>query len=826
MGYVGNMHKKIFYHLPLCLLAPIAASTQFPPGILGGQSNGAPWAAFLDQKGNLQPISSTLLPPGGNILSVDINNLGQAIIGGFDNNLNAYAALTNEPNHIINIAGLPANSEVNCVAINNANQAILITGGISTVGTFYAASIALDGTPTTYYDVTAYAADGYAATINDQGYSLFGGRPTTFYAYGFIVDPQGNIDVFHQGPPPGFYRTASMNSSGVTVTGGGDGLAYGSWASFVYTDGTETPLPVSGDPLPSPLSSQILSVSINNSGDAIIGGYNNIGPTPYAALVTPAGQVTNLPVSGDPLPSLGKILSVATNEAGLSLIGGYDGSSAYAAFVSSSGNITNLSMPSTGVINAVAITAQGAGLVGGQNGSAAYAALISPLGQIIALNGLPSMGSISSIALGTFFSQIPTQSLTGNNKRFAKYINRYAPEDIFYFIPSYLDGTLSKALESAAPTRNALSLFSVDNNLFFLNTGLSTYLRGHRYVTSDSHKESSVAFLEDFCENKGCFDKEIMIASNSDSEWLIANQTQKPLQDPKKVNPLSSSRPYTLWGEGLGALASQKAQHQTPGFEPSSIGFILGLDRSIGKYLRTGGCFSTLFTHVHEKENAGFSRTAQELLCLYATGSYHQFYADLALWTGLFQTYQKRNIEMTGFHFKASSHPGGVQLAPHLELGYDWKIQQKIPSAWQFIINPFLTTDWVTAWQERFKERGNGPFNAEQRPITASFLRIETGIRAYETIGFTTWSLGLEQKGSYVYRNPFELGTINAFLVGSPGSFMVDTLSAKESLGVFGLACFFKSAYRQYPYGSLSYQGEFNKQYRSNQLTLEISWNF
>lgn len=823
------MQNKIYYLLSSCLLAPIAGVTQLPQGILGGQDNGAPWAAFLDSSGNLHPVEPTLFPPGGNILSVDINTRGMAILGGFDNNSMAYAALTQGPNNIIPVVGLPTNAaQTNSVAINNANQATLITAS----PTFFAASVKPDGTVTPFFDVTAYSAQGYTTAINNQGHRFFGGQTTSDNAYGFIVDPSGQSLVFHNGPPPGFYFTSSINASAISITGGGDGSSSGSWASFVYPDGTEVQLPVSGGPLPAPTNSQIRSVSINDSGNALIGGFNNTGTVPYAALVNSAGNVTNLPVSGDSLPATGEILSVSINASGKGLMGGYNGSAAYAAFVSPSGNVSNLAMPATGVINSVAITNFGAGLVGGQNGTAAYAALISPTGQVIPLSGLPLIGSISSVALGTYFSQIPTLSLSGNNKRFAKYITRYAPKDIFYFIPSYFDDTLSQALESAAPTRNALSLFSVDNNLFFLNTGLSTYLRNHRYSAASPQKKNSsqVVFLEDdfWLEDDEIFELDSFLASSDEDEldWLIADESDEyPLSSTSSEMP-RSSRPYTLWGEALGALATQKAQHQTPGFDPASVGFILGLDRSFGKHIRTGGCFSYLFTHVHEQEDAGFSRSSQELLCLYASGFYRQFYADLAVWTGLFQTHQQRNIKITGFHFKASSHPGGVQLAPHLELGYDWKIHPHRASTWHFMVNPFFTTDWVTAWQEHFKEKGGGPFNAGQKPITGSFLRIETGVRGYETIAFNNWSLGLEQKASYVYRNPFELGTINAFLVGSPGSFTVTTLSSRESLGVVGASCFFKPASSRYPYGSLAYQGEFSEAYRSNQLTMEIAWDF
>ncbi len=79
---------------------------------------------------------------------------------------------------------------------------------------------------------------------------------------------------------------------------------------------------------------------------------------------------------------------------------------------------------------------------------------------------------------------------------------------------------------------------------------------------------------------------------------------------------------------------------------------------------------SYLYTHIHEQEGAGHSNINQENLFFYASWDNRTFYVDGALWEGLFQTSQFRNIRMTGFNATAESQPRGWQLTPHFETGY------------------------------------------------------------------------------------------------------------------------------------------------------------
>lgn len=83
-----------------------------------------------------------------------------------------------------------------------------------------------------------------------------------------------------------------------------------------------------------------------------------------------------------------------------------------------------------------------------------------------------------------------------------------------------------------------------------------------------------------------------------------------------------------------------------------------------------------------------------------------------------------------------------------------------------------------------------------------------------------------EEKASFVNKTPFGVGKIGAYLVGSPGSFTVETLTKSENLGAVEFGIIIEPMDHKYPYGSLSYQGEFTTSSQLHQATLEISLDF
>ena len=134
--------------------------------------------------------------------------------------------------------------------------------------------------------------------------------------------------------------------------------------------------------------------------------------------------------------------------------------------------------------------------------------------------------------------------------------------------------------------------------------------------------------------------------------------------------------------------------------------------------------------------------------------------------------------------------------------------------------------DWANAWQGSFKEKGTSPFNVGQKPQHSSLLRSEVSLRMYETVFFDAWDLIFQEKAGYVNVHSFGAGKVNAFLVGSPGTFTVTTLTGSQNLGVAEFAMIFAPHASGYPTGTIFYQGEFGSKYQSHQVALEVAWRF
>ena len=698
------------------------------------------------------------------------DNIG--IIGGL--NLTgtgpAYAALvssSDQLNELLLTGSAALGGSIGTVSMNSSQ--ISLIGGLDLNGGAYAALSSATGgiTPLTFSTSMATHGNIYTAAINNSGNGIIGGKDNVGPIYAALVPPSGNPLI-------------PLTFPGVVATGG-----------------------------------IVNSVAINESGNCLIGGQVHSGSVPaYVASVSAhSTEVTPLTLTGG-IATTGSISSVAINTSGRGIIGGQDltGSQpAYAALVSPSGAVTPLGLTGGGIatngeILSVAIDASGNGIIGGQDltgSQPAYAALFTSSGTVIPLTfsgGMATNGWINSVALPLssilpLFHFIPTGSLSGNNLIFAEYINEFAPENAFYFIPSNLDGTLSQALQSAAPTRNGISTYTASNNLFFLTTSLANHLRNQQ--TRKQPKPTAIS------QNALPYDQ-LLTSLSLENKPILHSQ----------------DKPFTIWFETIGAWASQKSQHQTVGFDPTTGGAILAFVDQITPRWVVGGGMSYLYTHIHERKDQGHSNINQEDAFIYSSWDNQRFYIDMLLMGGPMQIDQVRNTRITGFSFRSSSHPHGWQLLPHLELGL------KQFKTHHFYLNPFVMLDWANSWQKSYKEKGDSPFNASQKSFHGSLLRTEAGLRFYETLFFDSWNLTFQEKISYVNTQSFNAGKVKAFLVGAPGSFTVETLSSAANLGVAQFAMSFTPLQLHFPTTTLFYQGELSPKYQSHQINLELAWQF
>ena len=852
-------------------IAGTIVCSNIPAETMGIINGGGTYVALLDNSF----VLTTVPLPGLTIAEVAMNSSGNSVMGGSINGGLSpnWAGLVNSSGQITPFSnnGIDLFANLSRVAINSSGNAIAAGGqngfvSVDVTDPFGNATF-LDNNNTLTCDSNFQSGTVSSSALNEMGWGIVGGNTG-----------QGDIGVFAYTIAPGSYVTnkvlciftnpSASKISGVAINNSNNSIAGGFLNNAPYTVlfKASDALPIFTQVSFPFAQGRMNSVSIADSGAALIGGVNTLTNTPFAALVNPAGQFLP-PLSGPPIPSTGVINSVDLVDGfGYGIIAGQDttNQAAYLAYVDILGNVHPISGLPTGPnasISSVSLNAWGTALVGGTiDGVQPYAALIDPIQGVIALDvsgsGVSNITSVS-IRNSPFVIAPFNLNLTGNNLTFAKYLVRYAPTKASYFSPSVFNGTLAKALESAIPTRNAISVYTADNNLLFLSHSLSTHLCNHRYFRKHGKRQSTAttAALENTQKKFNRFlvsaDQETAPTTETTSLQETTEETmteETPASEPTAVaapsqeEPVSSEPEQTaptyierhikrehsnsLWSQAIGAFASQKEQRQTPGFKPSMGGIMIGWDQKTDEKSLAGVGTAYAFTHISEKEDAGYSRINQEYLFGYASWMNEHLYFDGVLWLGAFQIHQVRDIDMTGFAFTSTSSPIGWQLSPHAEFGYDhgWMIGTK--KELELTLDPFVMLDWVNAWQMTYKERGNSPFNAGQKAYYSSLLRTEVGLRFYQTLYFQKWLCTFEEKGSYVNKAPFEVGRMTAFLVGSPGSFTVETLTQLQNLGVVEAALIFEPVDQSYPYGSLSYQGEFCPSYQSHQISGEVSWDF
>jgi uncharacterized protein with beta-barrel porin domain len=409
-------------------------------------------------------------------------------------------------------------------------------------------------------------------------------------------------------------------------------------------------------------------------------------------------------------------------------------------------------------------------------------------------------GTTDSIAI---VPDIQTKGLKGQEKKVANYLNRqfnnlFLPTFSTVPLLSSLSGKeLQTSLKKVCPARLATSIFAANNALFAVSQVVETHTRNQH-----------VARLR----------RTVQPGSTSSLD-LNAQLTDASETVPFKATTCCPPQPCSVWIEGLGVFAREHAQLQTPAFKTSTGGFVAAVE-GYGNFPNPiGGGLAYTHTHLKWKGGYGTSTIEQEYGFLYGTFDITcNFYIDASIWLEFFQIHNHRRIAFPGFKATEHSDPKGFQFAPHLAIGYefDW--------CW-FSLEPFAMFDWVNSWEHRSRETGHG-FNFGVKGQYSGMLRSEVGLRFYETVTCRWGQIIIQERASYVNKEPFHVGTVNAFLVGTPGSFTVETLTGPQNLGLFEMEFLFTSTDMRYPYGSISYQGEFGSSYISNQIMLEIGQDF
>jgi hypothetical protein len=713
-------------------------------------------------------------------LGAEVNAVPTGIIAGQDTALNAYAALVMQSGALVPVAGLPALSVINAVAMNSTGLS-LIGGKDTNLGAGYAAIISPTGTLTPLPLVLTGLNPMINSVAINSDTGLIGGQASgNGPGFAAFVLPDGTIS-----PAAGFadvtantnliFSTA-INCSSVGLIGG-EGLSpdYTLYAAYVTLDGTLTPLSL--PPSYSGLGG-INSVAINAQGIGIIGG-NSGDSGAVAEIVTPSGGVLAVFTTSNPNDSFN---SVAINNAGLGLIGGDVGLQYYAAYATQQGVLTPVATPAiNGSINSVALNSSGAGIIGGSTtiGPTPYAALVQPNGSLTSLNLGVFTGTINSVAI----SESGIGLIGGTNQTLSEaYAALVAPNGTV----TPLD-VIGEAVINGVDLSGKLSCSS-SSCIFEEMTpkSIGPYL-SVAYTQLAASYALDTRFTQKNCSCTQMSDTPATPKARSKSKSNCKNCNNETASAPAKQN--------SIWFAPFGNYNHVREQGKIPRYNNQIGGALVGYDYQGSNYL-AGASLGYAFNYVGYRKGIGHGKINNEMASIYGSYNKEHFRLNGALWGGYYQFRNIRHANACSIAITSKAKTHGWTLSPELQIASPWAINQKKC----YVAEPFVKFDWFNEWQHRFTETGKAGFNLRVPSFYYSFLQSEAGVRFYETFTYGWGNFCLEEKISYVNQAPFHVHSVKTSFVGATSSFPIEIASSKiENLGAVQLMGSFTPRDSAYP---------------------------
>lgn len=403
---------------------------------------------------------------------------------------------------------------------------------------------------------------------------------------------------------------------------------------------------------------------------------------------------------------------------------------------------------------------------------------------------------IVRLQIGNLVPHINECGEAGNSLAVINYLNSlsfgsvggpYAPLQFFLTCPQ-----VSQALLTISPSRNSFTTFTSQNLSFSAGKIISSHLlKKRRFRFLEKEESSSKDFL----------------TASLKFPWMKKPARKKKEPQQPELLPCPSYMPnctHDFWLDGFGEYATQEAQDQNPSFTAASGGALLGYDQNIGEYALVGGAAGYVHSSIHQKNNFGLGIIDMYLADFYASIYPDDFYINTSLMAGYNHYKNDRHVFFPGFNAWAKSRSHAWQLTPHLDCGYDWNF------LCYYTLEPFAQFDYAVNFNSELKESGAGAYDMHQKSKINSMLRSEIGLNAYQSIETDSLWI-LREKLSYVNKKPFGVGRITANIVGSPGSFLVESFTHTQNLFSWTLEAYMQR--KNGSYFSFSYDGEWGGGY-------------
>lgn len=551
-----------------------------------------------------------------------------------------------------------------------------------------------------------------------------------------------------------------------------------------------TALTLAGDP-------GLTNIAIKNDRTAYVIGYKDNNLYEIDLIQDTYRLVTPVPVGFPGNPSL-EGLSLVGDTA--YVVGNMDGN-LYSIDLSTG----NFSLITPNPINARLINLaidQGIGYTVNNLGGEIFAVNLSDgtvnvFANILGTN-LTGMALWSSLFLN---DQIPVNGLKNNDLHLANYLNENASQEVIDLFLDLTNTELLSALQGSAPTRNAFLTYATQMG----SVALSRLIHDH---------ERQKRFQHPICKNQG--------KAHGVQATELLSLAGENLPSARRCK---SENFTTVWMAPFGGYTQIQAQQQTPAFNMKSGGVLVAWDRNGAhqNLLGMGGVY--LYTKLDENDQAGYGHIDQGFLTFYGTLNSGHLYLDMGFSGGVYRGESVRRISFPGVLEMAKSHPQGWQLAPSFEIGYNKIKLDRSSSSW-FNIAPFFLVDWVANWEKKNLEGGAGELNMGQKPRFCSLIHGEAGLRFHEISHWNWGQIVFREKLGYSYQKAFGTGSLEAFLISSPSTFTVSTLSKAQNLIVAELSLLIASDLPSAPYVDFWYEGEYGSGFQLHQVAMEIGKNF
>ena len=438
-----------------------------------------------------------------------------------------------------------------------------------------------------------------------------------------------------------------------------------------------------------------------------------------------------------------------------------------------------------------------------------------------------------------------------NGLNLANYLNQFSQNPVLgpivFNLAQLSCSEINDAMDSISPARNAIGTFVSDNAMFLIASTVSCRMSQQRLsMRSIQMKESrdKTAPLLDYSPKDAyrflshmqgaSFEKEMYWSDPRRIEERFSNSQELACDiaaNEAHPSPYGSAQilahrkdSSAIWVQGLAQRLSQREQDEVPGYHAWTGGALIGSDYyGLDGLLGAAVCYAK--SSVHQNQNVGKNSIDYFAVSVYGTAYLGDGYFEFGIAGSANRFQNERSIffpqfEDVPFSETAKSHYWGGQVLPHIAIGYDFNFSIAT-------LEPFISVDCALLYQRSFSEEGASPLNMHQESSFSQLVRSEAGFHLYEVWSTSFGDFVLRESISYVNKAPFNVGKIQANIVGYPGSFSVDSFTETENLVSPALQILYRGT--SGAFGSLSYIGEFqlgSSWYVSNAVLAKVGCYF